>query len=75
MAYHRGKQNLNQGFFSAGHLPRKKSSKGRGTNVPKLSVFYVVEANCRAMSRNFEILAELATSRGDRWEELPALLN
>ena len=46
-----------------------------GTNVPQLSVFYVAEADCRAISRNVEILAKLATSRGDRREELPALLN
>ena len=46
-----------------------------GTNVPQLSVVYVVEADCRAISRNVEILAKLATSRGDRPKELPALLN
>ena len=46
-----------------------------GTNVPQLSVFYVAEADCRAISRNVEILAKLATSRGDRRKELPALLN
>ena len=46
-----------------------------GTNVPQLSVFYVAEADCRAISRNVQILAKLATSRGDRREELPALLN
>ena len=46
-----------------------------GTNVPQLSVFYVAEADCQAFSRNVEILAKLATSRGDRREELPALLN
>ena len=64
-------------FFSAGHFPRWKSSKGRDfrTSVPQLSVFYVAEADCRAISRNVEILAKLATSRGDRREELPALLN
>ena len=43
-------------------------------NVPKLSVFCVEEMNRRAMSGNAETLAKLATSRGDRWEELPALL-
>ena len=46
-----------------------------GTNVPRLSVFYVAEADCRAISRNVEILAKLATSRGDRRKELSALLN
>ena len=46
-----------------------------GTNVPQLSVFYVAEADCRAISRNVEILAKLATGRGDRRKELPALLN
>ena len=45
------------------------------TNVPQLSVFYVAEADCRTISRNVEIFAKLTTSRGDRREELPALLN
>ena len=46
-----------------------------GTSVPQLSVSLVAEATCRAMSRDVDVLAKLVTSRGDRWEELPTLLN
>ena len=37
-------------------------------------VFYVAEADRRAMSRNVEIMAKLSTSRGDRWAEYLSVL-
>ena len=77
MTDHRGKQNLSHFFFRQGISLSESRAKAVifGTNVPQLSVFYVAEADCRAISRNVEILAKLATSRGDRRKELPALLN
>ena len=77
MTDHRGKQNLSQFFFRRGISLSESRAKAVifGTNVPQLSVFNVAEADCRAISRNVEILAKLATSRGDRRKELPALLN